>query len=344
MLTQPLRDGPDEGPPVDDPAHALVGRVLDGRFQIDGVLARGGMGVVLRATDRMLDRDVVVKVLRPVTGIARGGDRLLREARLACRVQHPAIVTVFHLGLLETGEPYVVMERLRGCDLARFLADRGRLTLEETIAVLGPIAEALEGLHAGSVVHRDVKPANVFLIGCRAEVQRVKLIDFGLAMLDDEACARLTQCGTVIGTAEYIAPECARGDRPTAAADVYALATVAFEMLTGALPYAAEGFDALLAKTTCDARTLSQVTGVARDRALDPILARALSREPSERPTPSGLVRQLRSVKLDEPTVPVKLPPRVGAPRPVAPHPTLIPLAWASLATGVLALLTAIFD
>lgn len=342
MQIEALRDPSDH-----DSVHVLVGRVLDGRFRIDGVLGRGGMGVVLRATDRMLDRDVVVKVLRPVPGVVRGGDRLLREARLACRVQHPAIVTVFQLGLLETGEPYVVMERLRGCDLSALLADRGRLTLEETIAVLEPIADALEALHAGSIVHRDVKPSNVFLIGGRAQMQRVKLIDFGLAMLDDETCARLTQCGTVIGTAEYVAPECARAERPTVAADVYALATVAFEMLSGALPYAAGGFDALVAKATGEPRALSEVTGVLRDRALDPILARALSRDPAERPTPTELVRQLRSARLDEPTLPTKLSSRFDVPRPPAPSPQppgLVPLAWASLATGVLALLTAIFD
>jgi serine/threonine protein kinase len=218
---------------------------------------------------------------------------LVREAKMVCRVQHPAIVSVFDLGVLETNEPFLVMERLDGVDLATVLEDHGRLDVATVADLAEPIADALETLHGVGIVHRDVKPENVFLLGGRLERPRVKLIDFGLAILDSTAMERLTQKGRIVGTAEYLAPECVRGATPTAAADVYALAATVFELLAGRVPFDGAGLDLLVQKTKTPARRLSELCPGC-DPDLEDALARALSIRPEERPTASELALVLR--------------------------------------------------
>ncbi len=297
--------GKSEGPrsvrePVaaDDPAHQLEGRLLDDRYEITGVLARGGMGVVYDGMDRLLDRPVVVKVVAPDVTDPTSGPRLIREARIACRAQHPFIVTVFHLGLLDDRDPYLVMEKLEGKDLSSYLAEstRGPLSLATVVALLEPIAEALSTLHALGVVHRDVKPDNVFVLAGPAQPPRVKLIDFGLALLDSRTAARFTATGKLLGTAEYISPECARGGPATAASDVYALATTAYELLCGELPFGGTGVELLLAKTRERPRSLGEKVEASWVARADEVLARALDRDPSKRPSVMELVRGLRAI------------------------------------------------
>jgi serine/threonine protein kinase len=289
----------------DDPASRNVGQLLEHRWMITGVLGRGGMGVVYDALDRLLERRVVVKVVAPRLRDPRGTDRLVREARLACRVQHPAIVTVHHLGVLD-GAPYLVMERLEGRDLETLLIEQGPFDLETVVAIADPIAEALDALHAAGVIHRDVKPANVFLLGGRLDRPRPKLIDFGLAILDQQTSARLTQVGHILGTPEYIAPECARGAAATPASDVYALATSIFELLTDELPFEGKGIDLLVAKTRAEPARLAGLTREPWARAVDAVLARALHADPAARPSASELVAELRAI-----TAPVPLTRRI---------------------------------
>jgi serine/threonine protein kinase len=278
--------------PADHPSRALVGRILDDRFTILDVLATGGMGVLYEASDAVLERPVVVKVLGVATANDRGaGQRLIREARIACRVEHPAIVTVFHLGLLETNEPYLVLERLAGLDLDELLHTNGPLTPVQVAAVLEPIADALDALHQEGVVHRDVKPSNVFVLGGRLFRPRVKLIDFGLALLDTAASERLTRMGRVLGTPEYIAPECATGTRAGPPADVYALASTAFELLVGRPPFSGAAMDVLIAKTRTEPPQLRDHVDAASLGELGGWIMRGLSRRPEDRPTASELAR-----------------------------------------------------
>lgn len=347
--------GPAEGAqPVvaaDDPARKLVGRLLDDRFQIVDVLGRGGMGVVYEATDHVLERPVVVKVIAPGgASVLASGERLVREARLACRVEHPSIITVFHLGLLETGEPYVVMERLTGRDLGDILAERAKLTVEETLGVLDPVADALEALHEAKIVHRDLKPENVLVLRGRLDRPRVKLIDFGLAMLDQDSLGRMTRAGVLIGTPEYLAPECARGGSATPASDVYSLACIAFELLTGQPPFTGQPMDVLVAKTTTHAPSMSEASDLPRLKRLATPMARALSRDPAQRPGAVEFVRQLREASRADDTI--RTVARVAATEAAAtavattppPSRTTAPfaLAWVALATAVLALITAL--
>ena len=276
---------------ADHPARGLVGRILDDRFAIEDVLATGGMSVLYLATDSVLERPVVVKVMRAGAGSDRGaGQRLVREARSACRVQHPSIVTVFHMGLLETQEPYLVLEHLEGMDLEQLLFANGPLSARDTAAVLEPVADALGALHGHGIVHRDVKPANMFLLGGRLHRPRVKLVDFGLAYLDAVSAERLTRQGLVLGTPEYLAPECARGVRAEPSADVYSLAISAFELLTGSPPFVGSPIDVLLEKTKKDAPSLA--SRVNEDLGeLGEVLQRAMGRRPQDRPSMEELSR-----------------------------------------------------
>lgn len=266
----------------------LVGRVLDRRYRVDGILGRGGMGVVYSATHLELERDVAIKVLA-ITD-PHLAQRFMREARVGARARHRNLMLVLDFGRLPSGEPYLVMERLRGRDLADELARRGPLPLGEVAAIVLQAAEGLDALHAAEVIHRDLKPSNVFL----CDDGTVKLVDFGLAVLASGG-PRLTAQGRMVGTPEYMAPELARGEVGDACSDVYSLAAVAFEMLTGVPPFEGAPLDVLLAKLDRRAPTLWEL-GASVPREIDEGIAAALSRSRSARPRSAGALAALLGV------------------------------------------------
>ncbi len=322
---EPVTGGDLEATTGTRPALAAFGHVLRGRYELGRVIGRGGMGVVLEAHDRVLDRPVVAKILpRELIGDSRAAARLLREGRVAARVSHPAIVAVLDLGVLETGEPYLVMEHLAGHDLGQCMDVWGVLSLEDTLALLMPVAEALDCLHGAGVVHRDVKPSNVFVLD--GQPTRVKLIDFGLALLDDTTFTRLTQQGVLVGTVEYLAPELVRGGRPTPSADVYALACVAYEMLSGRLPFEGNPLDILLDKGRLAPPRLD-VLGVAGERVAT-VMERGLSTRPLDRPArATDLLRELAQAAAEPPAPAIEIlaPSVVAAPPHWEEAPIVIP-------------------
>lgn len=300
--------------PEDDPAEALVGRTIAGRYRITGVLGRGGMGVVYSGEHLELERPVAIKVLPGM--FSRDSEvlkRFEREARTASKVAHENVVTVYDYGRLESGEPYLIMERLTGRDLDVVLAEKRRLTAEETIDVLVPLAEALDAMHAQGVVHRDIKPSNVFF----TSKGTVKLVDFGLAVFRQTG-ERLTQTGNVVGTAEYMAPEAARGSLVDARGDVYSVATLAYELLTGSLPFSGAPMQVLIDKVSHDPPTMSASSGLSFSAEAEQTMARALSRKPEQRPASVGeLVRALRAALESSPPVEgVPVVPRAAGERP----------------------------
>jgi len=339
----------------DEGAQRLVGRVLDGRYAITGVLARGGMGVVYEADDVLLDRPVVVKVVAPDSSDPSSGPRLVREARVACRVQHPFVVTVFHLGLLDERDPYVVMERLVGSDLTTHLRQHGGTPISLRVAVdlLEPVAEALGALHEHGVIHRDVKPDNIFVLAGTTYPPRVKIIDFGLALPDPQTTQRYTAVGKLLGTAEYIAPECACGEPASASSDVYALASIAYEMLSGQLPFSGSGVDLLVTKTIATPAPLTDKISTPWAADVGAVLMQALDRDPRKRPSAVDLVVGLRAIAdrewVDAPATAIKDPSNAFVAADTMPqtvvhvNPAKIPpLMWATFATAVLALLAAL--
>lgn len=282
-----------------DPATDLIGKVIGGRYRVTGIVGRGGMGVVYGGEHLELGLPVAIKVLP--TSYARDAEtlkRFEREARTASRVRHPNVVTVFDLGRLDTGEPYLAMELLVGRDLSD-VVDGGRsLPLKEVIEILDPLAAALDALHKEGVVHRDIKPSNIFFSRGAGGAETLKLVDFGLAALHTSAGAeRLTRTGHVIGTAIYMAPEGARGALVGPAGDIYSLGVVAFELLTGHPPFDGQPMAVLMDKVAGNAPSMTELSGRPFDPRLEAIVASALARPPEARPkSATELVRGMRAV------------------------------------------------
>ena len=214
-----------------DDADPLVGRVLDGRYQIIRRLARGGMAVVYLATDQRLARTVAVKVMHEsLCGDPGFATRFDREARAVARLSHPNVVSVFDQGV-DNGRPYIVMEYVEGQTLRQVMSRERAMPPQRALDLMLPIAAAVAAAHDAGIIHRDLKPENV-LISARGQV---KVADFGLARAVTAHTATAT--GTLIGTVSYIAPELVTEGKGDTHADIYALGVVLYEMLTGLKPH-----------------------------------------------------------------------------------------------------------
>ena len=212
-------------------------RRLGGRYEIGPVLGYGGMAEVLRGRDVRLGRDVAVKILRP--DLARDPAfqaRFRREAQSAAALNHPAIVAVY-----DTGEdaqngvttPYIVMEYVEGRTLREVLQTEGALMPVRSLEIVAGVCSALQYSHAAGIIHRDIKPANVMLTPSGA----IKVMDFGIARAVTAAAATMTQTAAVIGTAQYLSPEQARGEVVDARSDIYSTGCLLYELLTGRPPF-----------------------------------------------------------------------------------------------------------
>jgi eukaryotic-like serine/threonine-protein kinase len=209
----------------------LEGRIVGGRYQLGSLLGVGGMARVYLASDRVLQRQVAVKVLSPL--YAQDPlfvERFRREARSAARLSQPNIVAVFDSGS-DADQPYLVMEHIPGQSLAQLLARQGRLAPRRAAELAIQVCAALAAAHAQGLVHRDIKPANV-LVG---DDGQVKVTDFGIVKA--AATATLTGTGVVLGTAAYLSPEQARGGPVDTRSDLYSLGCVLYELLCGAPPF-----------------------------------------------------------------------------------------------------------
>ena len=261
--------------------HAIgVGTVLDGKYELTGVLGEGGMGSVYVAQNLALDVPVAIKVIRAdIESKERGqlADRLLHEARAAARLGDPAILRVFDLGTTADGQPYLVMELLEGEDLASVMDQRGELDPVEAVQLLLPIAHALAAAHEKNIVHRDVKPENIFLARTATGEVQPKLIDFGVAKLEQKAAARLTVVGTLMGSPGYMSPQQARGEEVDDKADIWSLCVVLYELLSGALPFDGPNYNALIRSTIENEPKPLESYGVG-DPALSAIIARGMSK------------------------------------------------------------------
>ncbi|GLZ44394.1 hypothetical protein Acsp06_05790 [Actinomycetospora sp. NBRC 106375] len=207
-------------------------RVLADRYELRGLIGRGGMAEVHRALDRDLGRTVAVKLLPAEhRGDAEYGGRLRDEARAAAVIDHPHVVAVHDVGFADGGEVFVVMECVDGRTLREELRDRGRLRPAEAAALLVPVCEALAAAHERGIVHRDVNPGNVM----RCHDGTVKLMDFGIARVAD--VEGFTHTGVVVGTAAYLSPEQVRCDPLDGRSDLYAVGCTLYELLTGQVPF-----------------------------------------------------------------------------------------------------------
>jgi serine/threonine-protein kinase len=258
----------------------LRGRILGGRYQLGSLLGAGGMASVYLATDRVLQRQVAVKVLSPPDAQDPAVvERFRREARTAARLSHPNVVTVFDSG--SDGQlHYLVMEYVAGESLAELLARQGRLAPRRAAELAMQVCAALAAAHAQGLVHRDVKPANVLLDGDG----RVQVTDFGIAKA--AAADTLTGSGMVLGTAAYLSPEQARGEPVDARSDLYGLGCVLYELLCGSPPFGS-GADgpqvAVAARHVREPPEPPSARNPQVDPGLDAVVLTALAKQPDQR-------------------------------------------------------------
>ncbi|HWG94549.1 MAG TPA: Stk1 family PASTA domain-containing Ser/Thr kinase [Mycobacteriales bacterium] len=309
-----------------DTGDPLVGRLLDGRYRLERLIARGGMATVYLGTDTRLDRTVAVKVLR--AALAEDPEfveRFTREARSAARLSTPDVVAVFDQGRdPASGAAYLVMEHVRGRTLRDVLRERGPLPPVEALALLEPVLRALAAAHAAGLVHRDVKPENVLV----ADDGRVKVADFGLARAFQTSSLTSTS-GVLLGTVAYLAPEQVEHGSADPRSDVYSAGIVLWELLTGTPPYESDTpLSVAFRHVHEDVPPPSEVVeGV--PVAVDELVVRATRRDPAARPLDAGaLLAEVRAVLADLPdehrTVVVRLP-SAGQPTLVVPRTPVRP-------------------
>jgi serine/threonine protein kinase len=223
----------------DDP---LIGRALPGGYLIIELVGIGGMGRVYRAEQTNLGRTVAIKIIHPhLIGEENAAARFITEARAASRLNHPNSVGIIDFGKSPDGQLYLVMEFLRGRDLARVTYDDGPLPFRRIVDVIRQTLAALAEAHSQNIIHRDLKPENIILEPIRSGGDFVKVVDFGLAKMRAETPQRgITSPGIVCGTPEYMSPEQARGDELDARSDLYAVGVILYQLLTGRLPFEAD--------------------------------------------------------------------------------------------------------
>ena len=286
-----LEGGGDVDADIDN-GTALLGKLIDGRYQLEAVLGRGGMGLVYRASHVGLRRYVAVKILHPsLIASSDVRNRFEREGYAVGRIKHPNCVEVYDRGRLADGSLYLAMELLEGRPLAEVLEREGQLAPGRALHILAHILRGLGHVHEAGLIHRDIKPENIFLIRQGSDVDFAKILDFGIAKpmektsLDDGV--KLTQAGMAFGTPVYMAPEQALGNPLDGRADLYAAAVLAYEMLTGQPPFYSD--DKLEVMSMHTARPVPAMrTRLAKHArgvpsSIERLIAKGLTKKPSDR-------------------------------------------------------------
>ena len=265
-----------------------IGTTLGGRYRLGAKIGTGGMSDVYAATDELLGRDVAVKMMRP--DLARDTtflERFRREAQNAAKLNHPAIVAVYDTGQTpdEDGAvPYIVMERVHGETLRDIIQDSGKMSLNDAAAIMSQVCSALYFSHEAGIIHRDIKPANVMITNTGA----VKVMDFGIARALSDSSSAMTQTAAVIGTAQYLSPEQARGQSADARSDIYAAGCVFYELATGKAPFQGESpLSVAFQHVQENPEAPSQVLGMHLSKrealSLDSITLTAMAKSPPDR-------------------------------------------------------------
>ena len=269
---------------------ADTGRVIAGRYRLQAPIGRGAMGVVWRARDQLLDRDVAIKEVQIADSLteaerATAFQRTLREAKTAARLNHPAVVTVYDVAE-DGGRPWIVMQLVHAQSLDQMLAASGPLSPRRAAEMARQLLSALSVAHAAGVMHRDVKPSNVLL----GSDDRAVLTDFGIATFADDP--KLTQTGMVMGSPGFTAPERIRGEDASPASDLWSLGATIYAAVEGHGPFEQRGG----AITTMSAIINEDAPEASTAGALGPVIAALLRREPGDRPDASAAARMIADV------------------------------------------------
>ena len=268
----------------------MIGQRLSGRYDIVAELGRGGMGVVYRAHDPLLNREVAIKLIPPTLLNPETEQRFQREAQLVAQMDHPAIVPIFDSGKHE-GSLFFVMPVVRGTNL-RWFEREGALTLGEVLDIGVQVAEALEYSHSRGVIHRDVKPENIMVQRDDGDRVRVRIMDFGLARGATES--RITKTGTIAGTLAYMSPEQVAASGVDHRSDIYSMGTVLYECLTGEPPFSGE-LQSILYRIVHEIPQSPRSLGADINEDLETVILGCIAKEPGKRPQrASEVVESLR--------------------------------------------------
>jgi serine/threonine protein kinase len=305
--------------PSDPPAPPAVERI--GKYEILGLLGKGGMGAVYRAFDPFLEREVALKAMLPqIAEVPEHKQRFEREARAVARLTHPNVVTVFDLGYHTDGTPYIVMELLQGRDLSTGSV----ATLEQKVSIVLQVLEGLGQAHKAGIVHRDIKPANVFI----TRDGTAKIMDFGIARLGPSAA---TGTGAVLGTASYMSPEQVKAQPLDGRSDLFSVGSMLCELLTGVKPFDAESAIVTMYRIAHDEPEID-LPGSPEYERFGPVLRKALAKDPNDRYATSAEFAEALSKCLGE--APSKPPVQAKAPDEGAGSPRTGPAAATSAAPG----------
>jgi serine/threonine-protein kinase len=285
-----------------DPNDPLIGATLGGRYKVIKAIGEGGMGIVYEAVHEVIEKKVAVKVLRDdFSKRPEVVARFRQEAKSASRIGHEHIVDISDFGETPTGQSYFVMEYLEGDDLANILAREGTLAPARAVNIVLQCCKALGAAHTKGIVHRDMKPENIFLTSRDNQPDFVKIVDFGIAKMSDIETEgapgrKLTKTGMIFGTPEYMSPEQAAGKPLDHRVDVYALGVILFEMLTGRVPFVGDTFMGILTQHMFEEiPTLRSVNpNVQCSEELEMVIFEALTKDPDERfPDMASLARAI---------------------------------------------------
>ncbi len=274
---------------------ALDGEVIEGRYVIRGFLGRGGMSSVYLAEDVRTGEPAAVKILDEQSAKkAMLRERFQREAKIAAAIAHPSVVRIEGAGERADGSLYLVLEFLFGESLGELLRRDGIVEPAFALPVIRAAASGLAAAHAAGIIHRDIKPDNLFLVGERGDSYALKILDFGMAKLD---AVNLTAAGVAVGTLAFMAPEQALTDPVDARTDVYALGVVAFRMLTGRLPFEPSERALIVAQHLFSAPPRPAELRPGLDPRLDALVLRALRKHPDNRfPSMDALLADLDAI------------------------------------------------
>jgi len=273
------------GADAEAPYSELIGKTIDKKYLVQSVLGEGGMAVVYRAHHVQMERTVVIKVMQGWLLSNRNSvERFERECKLTAKLNHPNIVSVYDVGLINGKEPYLVMEYIKGESLADKIHNSGALPYATTANIIIQICRGLQEAHTSGIIHRDLKPDNVLLQHKSDRPDWVKIVDFGISNFV-HGSKKLTKTGRMVGTPEYIAPEQLK-DRPIdMRTDLYGIGIMMFEMLTGRVPFDGESAESILMKHLLeDAPTMAEVRPeLAENNLFQPIVDKLLKKNPDER-------------------------------------------------------------
>jgi tRNA A-37 threonylcarbamoyl transferase component Bud32 len=264
-----------------------------GDYVVEERIGAGGMGIVYRARQVLIGKKVAIKILSPhLASHPDAVERLLAEARMVSTIQHHGIIDIYGFGALPDGRQYMVMECLKGTPLDTFLARHGRLQPSEAFSILDEVLSALSAAHAAGVIHRDLKPNNIFLVQQADGTRYIKLLDFGIAKaVAPSEDSPHTATGVLLGTPEYMAPEQVRSKAVSPQTDLYSLGVVAFKLLTGQLPFTGDRVEVLLAQASDPPPLPSQLTPDLPP-GIDRLISWLMAKNPAERPGSADEVRR----------------------------------------------------